>query len=73
MCGFAYTSYEKVLYELRKYLRGQEFNYTLFRSKLLVLDQVAIDMRPIIEYESSCTSQFQNRPFPPPPRQSVGI
>lgn len=52
MCRFAYTSYDKVLYELRKYLRGREFDYTLFRSQLLALDEVVYDMCPIIEYES---------------------
>ena len=51
MC-IAYISYEKVLYELRKYLRGREFDYTLLSSQLLVLDEVVSDMCPVIEYES---------------------
>ena len=49
MCKFAYTSYEKVLTELRSFMRGQEYNNKEFLDYVKVLDDIIIDMCPLTD------------------------
>ena len=46
MCRFAYTSYEKVLVQLKSYLRGIQYNESNFLSDLKILDDIVIDNCP---------------------------
>ena len=47
MCKFAYTSYEKVLIDLRSFMRGLEYNNKKFLDYVKVLDNIIIDMCPL--------------------------
>ena len=49
MCKFAYTSYAKVLTDLRSFMRGQEYNDKQFLDYTKVLDNIIIDMCPITD------------------------
>ena len=49
MCKFAYTSYEKVLTDLRSFMRGQEYNDKGFLDYVKVLDDIIIDMCPLTD------------------------
>ena len=51
MCKFAYTSYEKILTDLRSFMRGTEFNNNEFLDYVKVLDDtcIIIDMCPLID------------------------
>ena len=48
-CKFAFTSYEKVLVQLKSFLRGLPFNESNFLSDLKVLDDIIIDQSPSID------------------------
>lgn len=48
-CKLAYTSYEKVLTELRNYLRGVHFDEPEFLSKITQLDDMITDLCPPID------------------------
>ena len=54
MCKFAYTSYEKVLIDLRSFMRGLEYNDEEFLDYVKVLDDIIIDMCPL-------TDKFENK------------
>ena len=43
MIKIAFTTYEKVLVELRSALRGDEFDKDLFIDKMKVIDEIIID------------------------------
>ena len=47
MTKIAFTSYEKVLVELRSALRGDEFDKDLFIDKMEVVDEMIIDQSPL--------------------------
>ena len=49
MCKFAYTSYEKVLTDLRSFMRGLEYNDKGFLDYVKVLDDIIIDMCPLTD------------------------
>ena len=48
MTSIAYTTYEKVLVELRSALRGDEFDKNLFIDKMKVIDEMIIDQTPLV-------------------------
>ena len=47
MTKIAFTSYEKVLVELRSALRGDEFDKDQFIDKMKVIDAMIIDQTPL--------------------------
>jgi len=47
MTKIAYTTYEKVLVELRSALRGNEFDKDEFIDKMKVIDEIIIDQTPL--------------------------
>ena len=49
MLKIAFTSYEKVLVELRSALRGDEFNKEQFIDKMKVVDAMIIDQTPLAD------------------------
>ena len=62
MCKFAYQCYEKVLIQLRSFLRGLEYNDTVFVSDLQLLDQIITDLCPTVsklsdKYDKKFTSE----------------
>ena len=42
-CRFAYTAYEKVLVQLKSFLRGLPYNEAMFLSDIKILDDIVID------------------------------
>ena len=49
MCKFAYTTYGKVLTNLRSFMRGQEYNDKEFLDYVKVIDDIIIDMCPLTD------------------------
>ena len=49
MCKFAYTSYEKVLTDIRSFMRGLEYDVKDFLDYVKVLDDIIIDMCPLTD------------------------
>ena len=49
MCKFAYTSYDKVLTNLRSFMRGLEYDDKEFLDYMKVLDDIIIDMCPLTD------------------------
>ena len=49
MTRIAFTTYEKVLVELRSALRGDEFNKQEFVDRMNLIDEMIIDQTPIAE------------------------
>ena len=49
MTNIAFTTYEKVLVELRSALRGDEFDKDLFIDKMKVIDEMIIDQTPLAD------------------------
>ena len=49
MLKIAFTSYEKVLVELRSALRGDEFDKEQFIVKMKVIDEMIIDQTPLAD------------------------
>ena len=49
MSKFAYTSYEKVLTDLRSFMRGINYNKKEFLDYLKVIDEIIIDMCPLTD------------------------
>ena len=49
MLKIGFTSYEKVLAELRSALRGDEFNKEQFIDKMKVIDEMIIDQTPLAD------------------------
>ena len=49
MCKYAYTTYEKVLSDLRSCLRGKPFDHDLFISDMKLIDHSITDLCPSIE------------------------
>ena len=53
MTRIAFTTYEKVLVELRAALRGDEFNKQEFVDRMKLVDEMIIDQTPIADRFSS--------------------
>ena len=49
MSRIAFTTYEKVLVELRAALRGDEFNKQYFIERMKLIDEMIIDQTPIAD------------------------
>ena len=49
MSRIAFTTYEKVLVELRSALRGDEFNKQEFIERMKLIDEIIIDQTPIAD------------------------
>ena len=49
MCKFAFTSYEKVLVQLKNFLRGLAYHETNFLTDIKILDDIIIDQCPSVE------------------------
>ena len=49
MSKFAFTTYQKILVELRSYLRGNDFNHAKFINEMKMLDEMIIDLCPIAD------------------------
>ena len=47
MAKFAYTTYEKILTDIRSFLRGLEFNDKQFLDFIKVVDKIVIDICPL--------------------------
>ena len=48
-CRFAFTSYERVLVQLKSFLRGLPYDESNFLTDLKVLDEIIIDLCPSVE------------------------
>ena len=48
-CKFAYTSYEKILIQIKSFLRGSSYDGMIFLSVFKVLDDIVIDTCPSID------------------------
>ena len=48
-CQFAYTTYKKVCIQIKSYLRGLEFDISIFLSDIKLLDDIIIDLCPTID------------------------
>ena len=57
MCRFAYTSYQKILVQLKSYLRGIEYNENELLSDMKTIDDIIIDQCPSIEKMSEIYSK----------------
>ena len=49
MTKIAFTTYEKVLVELRSALRGDEFDKDLFNDKMKVIDEMINNQTPLAD------------------------
>ena len=57
MSKFCYTTYNKVLVELRTSLRGATFNKNDFLKEMTVLDETVVDCAPLV---TRCEKQYAN-------------
>ena len=48
-CRFAHTSYQKILVQLKSFLRGLPYNESNFLSDLKILDDIVIDNCPSVD------------------------
>ena len=48
-CRFAFTSYERVLVQLKSFLRGLPYDENMFLSDLKILDDIIIDSCPSVD------------------------
>ena len=48
-CKFAFTSYERVLVQLKSFLRGLPYDESNFLTDLKVLDEITIDLCPSVD------------------------
>ena len=46
MCRFAYTSYQKILTQLKSYLRGMTYDESILLSDLKIIDDIVTDLCP---------------------------
>ena len=60
MTRIAFTTYEKVLVELRAALRGDEFNKQEFVDRMKLVDEMIIDQTPIADRFASRYSKKLN-------------
>ena len=60
MSRIAFTTYEKVLVELRSALRGDEWNKQEFVDRIKLIDEMIIDQTPIADrFESRYKNKFE--------------
>ena len=60
MTRIAFTTYEKVLIELRAALRGDEWNKQEFADLMKLIDELIIDQSPIADrFESRYEKKFK--------------
>ena len=58
-CKFAYTSYEKILIQIKSFLRGLSYDDTIFLSDVKIIDDIMIDTCPTIDkYLKKYNSKF---------------
>ena len=48
-CRFAYTSYEKILVQLRNFMRGASYDENIFFSDVKLVDEIVIDNCPSVD------------------------
>ena len=59
MCKFVYTTYEKVLVDLRASLRGDEFNRIQFINEMRLLYETIFDLCPLTDtFEKQYNTKF---------------
>ena len=59
MTRIAYTTYEKILVELRAALRGDEWNKEEFVDRMKLIDEMIIDQSPVADrFESRYNKKF---------------
>ena len=59
MSKFAYTSYAKILNDLRSFMRGLEYNHKEFLDYVKILDEIIIDMCPLTDsFEKKYNKMF---------------
>ena len=59
MRQIAFTTYEKVLVELRSALRGDEFNKQDFIDRIKLIDEMIIDQTPLADrFVKKCNKKF---------------
>ena len=59
MTRIAFTTYEKVLVELRAALRGDDWNKQEFVDRIKLIDELIIDQTPIADrFESRCNKKI---------------
>ena len=62
MSKIAYTTYEKVLVELRSALRGDEWNKQEFIDRMKLIDEIIIDQTPVADkFDSKYNKKFNIR------------
>ena len=62
MSSIAFTTYEKVLVELRAALRGDEWSKKEFVDRIKLIDQMIIDQTPIADrFVSRYNKKFENK------------
>ena len=58
-CRFAYTSYEKIMVQLRSFIRGMPYDENIFLSDIKVIDDMIIDQCPSAdEYSKKYNKKF---------------
>ena len=58
-CRFAYTTYEKILVQLKSFLRGLPYDENIFLSNIKIIDDIVIDQCPSIDkYFDKYTDKF---------------
>ena len=65
MSRIAFTTYEKVLIELRAALRGDNWNKEEFVDRMKLIDEMIIDQTPIVDrfeskYKNKCEKRFKD-------------
>lgn len=60
MCKFAFTTYEKILTELRSYLRGRPFDSAAFLNEVRLIDDTITDLCPIFQ-STKVLKQYKTR------------
>ena len=48
-CRFAYTTYEKILVQLKSFLRGLPYDENVFLSDIKIIDDIVIDQCPSVD------------------------
>ena len=77
MSKIAYTTYEKVLVELRSALRGDEWNKQEFIDRMKLIDEMIIDQTPVADrFASKYNKKFNIRgtygsPNTPPSQNNI--
>ena len=61
MTKIAFTTYEKVLVELRSALRGDEFNKNEFIHKMKIMDEMTMDQTPLANrFSKRCNKKYNH-------------